>query len=211
MPSLPIVTPVPESIDKDSTIFHQRLCRFTRQVAGVLNALGFNGSIQLTGLNQWQTGAGLFLLQKIAQVEWGTPGALTGDTITVPASLKNAELAPLDAVCDLEIVVSDGLTDASPSHTATLQSVLGTTLDGTGTATLRMRTVDATPAFSVEVTETTSGVLRYLWIGQSRNSELLITTLGPPILLTFFTNGLWADDGSTPLLADDNITILTAG
>lgn len=101
----------------------------------------------------------------LVNVTWGSPSAESGNSITVAASITDAnEDALATSILDVEVIVTDGATDNEPSSTAVItaaDSPVGTVLAGSGTATVVCRSDSG--AFAVKVTETLSG-FRYLWL-----------------------------------------------
>jgi hypothetical protein len=124
-----------------------------------------------------------------AQVIWGTPGALTSQTITVSAALNDLNGNPFSSdVCDIELTITDGIADSEPSHTATLSaagSPIGILMAGSGTASVTVRTASGAPAFNILASEASSGSVRYLWVCASRNTQISVTDGGQPLRLQF--------------------------
>lgn len=123
----------------------------------------------------------------LAQVNWGSAGAESGNAIEVPATVQDAQGNTLAvSTTEVEVMVSDSATDAEPSATATLSaagSPIGTLLSGTGTATVIFRT-SAAGLFTVRVTETAAAD-RVLWVRQGRNSQAWIRANAAPKSITF--------------------------
>lgn len=75
-PNQPLVTPLPENTDRTAAYFHQRLCRFSREVSGVLNSLGLSGI--LTGGGLAGGGPGSVSLSNLIFFGDGAPPAAEG-------------------------------------------------------------------------------------------------------------------------------------
>lgn len=109
---------------------------------------------------------------------WGTPGAEVANAIEVTGTLTDFLGAAFsNSLTDIEVLVSDGATDAEPSATATLSAAgtpVGTVLAGSGTARMVMRS--ASGSIKVKVTET-AAANRYLWIKQGGNARLWVRSL----------------------------------
>lgn len=107
-------------------------------------------------------------------IDWGTPAAETGNTITVAGQVKDLAGNSLAAVHAFTVRVSD--TDAGAvSATATLSaatSPVGTIIEGSGTATLRMQT-DSNGAFSVKCSET-AAASRYLNVAGTFGTRIFL-------------------------------------
>lgn len=122
-------------------------------------------------------------------VAWGTASVETLDSIEITATVYasptgGGALTSTNSV--VKVIVSDGLSDPSPSATATISSAgspLGTLLDGSGTATVEFRT-SSSGTFRIKVTETAAAV-RYLWILQGTNSQVYIKAGAAPKDITF--------------------------
>lgn len=122
------------------------------------------------------------------QVNWGSPGSESSNTITIQATVQDAAGNTIAAATtDVEVCVSDAGTDGEPSATATIAAAgtpVGTVLSGSGTATVNMRT-SAAGLFSVAVTETTPTVSRYLWVRQGRGSQCFVRANAAAQALSF--------------------------
>ena len=127
-------------------------------------------------------------LTVLAQVVWGVPGGESDDTIDITASVEDANDNPVMAATTVvEVIVSDGPDDCSPSHTATLDaaaSPLGTILGGGGSATVMMRTGNL-GTFTVAVSEPTPACTRYLWVRTGPGSQLLVQAATGPVAVAF--------------------------
>lgn len=114
------------------------------------------------------------LNQTLISVVWASPGAESGNAIEIQASCQDfAGNAFLSGLVDVQIVVSDAANDSSPSATATITaatSPVGSILDGSGTATVVVRT-DSSGNFKIKVSETAPGD-RYLWLSPGGHSRL---------------------------------------
>lgn len=111
-------------------------------------------------------------------VQWGTPGAESGNAIEIAATIKDFAGTPLpSSIVDVEILVTDSAGEHEPSATATLSAAstpVGTVLGGTGTARLVIRSMSG--AFAVKVSESLPGN-RYLWLKASGNARLWVRSL----------------------------------
>ena len=121
------------------------------------------------------------------QVNWGSAGAESGNTIEVPATVQDLQgNAIAAATTEVEVMVSDSATDAEPSATATLSaatSPVGTLLSGTGTATVTFRT-SASGTFTVKISETAAAD-RFLWVKTGKNSQAWVRANASPKSVTF--------------------------
>ncbi len=110
----------------------------------------------------------------LAQVNWGSPGSEVGTTIEIQATVQDAQGNTVAAsTTDVVVVCTDSATDCSPSHTATMAAAgtpVGTILDGSGTATMVMRT-NSSGLFKVAVTEPTASVNRFLFVSTGSGSQ----------------------------------------
>lgn len=107
-------------------------------------------------------------------VDWGTPAAETGDTITVAGQIKDLGGNSLAAVITLTLRVSDTEAGAA-SATATLSAAaapVGTLLEGSGTATVRLQT-DSNGAFNIKCSET-AAASRYLNVAGTFGTRIFL-------------------------------------
>lgn len=111
-------------------------------------------------------------------LQWGTPAAESGNSIEIPATIKDfAGVDLASSIVDVEITVTDSAADSEPSATATLSAAntpVGTVLCGTGTARLDIRS--ASGALRIKVTETAAGN-RYLWVKAGGITRLWVRSL----------------------------------
>lgn len=114
------------------------------------------------------------LQSTLISVVWASPGAEAGNAIEIQAScLGFAGEAFISGLVDAQIIVSDAANDSSPSATAVVTAAdipVGSILDGSGTATVIVRT-DSSGLFKIKVTETATGS-RYLWLSPGGHSRL---------------------------------------
>lgn len=109
------------------------------------------------------------------QIQWSTPSAESGNAIEIVGNVLDAAGSPLNtSLVDCQIVVSDGANTSEPSDTATITaavSPVGTTLAGSGTATVVMRSDNG--LFKISVQEPNSGH-RFLWITGAGHEQKLV-------------------------------------
>lgn len=108
-----------------------------------------------------------------------TPGSGSAGSTPVSGLITDTAEAPLTAArAIVELMVSDGNTDAEPSATATIVAGgTGDVLAGAGTATVHVR-ADTSSLFTVDVEDSTS--TRYLWTRQGPGSPVWVRQAGGP-------------------------------
>lgn len=123
---------------------------------------------------------------ELLSLEWGTPGAESGNAIEIVGSVKKLDgTSSTSSAVDVKIIVSDGATDNEPSATATLSAAntpVGTVLAGSGTATMVIRS--SSGSIKVKVSESSAGH-RYLWISGAGHERQWIRAAAGVLELVF--------------------------
>lgn len=165
--------------------------------AAAMGSVSVSGLCQFAESTYFSTGGALEVfgnegfmpyVTNLLQVVWGSPGSEVSNTVNISASIEDAagDVIASNTFC-VEIIVSDSLTDSSPSHTATLSAAgtpLGTMLSGSGSATAIMQT-SSLGTFSIAINEATPTVNRYLWTRTGPGSQGIISADAPAQEISF--------------------------